>query len=152
MEGFKREFLSHLEGSLTEDDFMPEVSIDAVVPLKDVGMRLVAEIQSLAPFGVANREPLLCLTGAEIVKTEIVGARHLRFRVRQNGGEWQHGIGFGLAGLHPVTGDGFNVAFSPYVDEWQGVRSVRLKIKEVELSRDAMIVPLATDKAVHGQA
>ncbi len=131
IEMFKREFLMHLNNTLTEYDLVPEVAIDAMVPLADINLRLATELLLLAPFGVANREPLLCLSDAEILETAVVGTRHLRFKVRQKSGHWT-GIGFGLAGLHPISGDGFNVAFSPYVDEWQGKRNVKLKIKDVQ--------------------
>ncbi len=133
MDMFKREFLAHVNSTLTEYDLVPEMSIDAMVPLAEINLRLATELLMLAPFGVANREPLLCLSDAEILETAVVGNRHLRFKVRQYGGLWT-GIGFGLAGLHPIKGDGFNVAFSPYLDEWQGRKNVKLKIKDVQAS------------------
>ncbi len=42
-----------------------------------------------------------------------------------------NGIGFGLAAMHPVQGPGYGVAFSPYIDEWQGGRNLRLRIKDI---------------------
>lgn len=128
--GFRDEFVRYANGRLTDDDLLPEISLDAVVALDEVNSRLISEIGSLAPFGQSNREPLLCLPDAQIVDTEVVGNRHLRLKVKQ-GACSRSAIGFGLAALHPMRGDGYGIAFSPYIDEWQGSRSLRLRVKAV---------------------
>lgn len=130
LESFRAKFFGYLNSSVAEEDLVPEILLDSVVSLGDVTDRLLAEIDSLAPFGAANREPLLCVSGADIVQTEVVGSRHLRVRVRHEGC-LRNGIGFGLAGLHPMKGAGFSVAFSPYMDEWQGVKSLKLRVKDI---------------------
>lgn len=127
---FRDDFLSYANDALTDDDLMPEISLDAVVTLDEVNPRLISEIQSLAPFGQSNREPLLCLPDAQIVGTEVVGNRHLRLRVK-HGTCSRNAIGFGLARFHPMRGDGYGIAFSPYMDEWQGSRSLRLRVKDI---------------------
>ncbi|WKZ33259.1 MAG: single-stranded-DNA-specific exonuclease RecJ [Thermodesulfobacteriota bacterium] len=131
VEAFRKEFIRQVNGALTDEDLVSEMTLDAVVSLEEVGRRLVSEIESLAPFGASNHEPLLCLPDTHIVETEVVGARHLKFKVKHNG-RVQRGIGFGLAGLHPVQGKGYGIAFSPYMDEWQGNTSLRLRIKDVK--------------------
>ncbi len=131
IEGFRADFMQYLNDTVDEKDLAPEITLDAVVSLEEVDNRLLEEIESLSPFGVSNREPLLCLVDADIVHTEVVGARHLRFKVSQNGCS-RSGIGFGLAAMHPVQGAGYGVAFSPYMDEFQGARNLRLRIKDIQ--------------------
>jgi len=128
--GFKEEFIRYANSTLNDEDMMPEINLDAVVTLDEVNTRLISEIGSLAPFGQSNREPVLCLPDAQIVGTEVVGNRHLRLRVK-HGSCSRSAIGFGLAGLHPMRGEGYGIAFSPYIDEWQGSRSLRLRVKDV---------------------
>lgn len=128
--GFKDEFVRYANSALTDEDLTPEINLDAVVTLDEVNTRLISEIGSLAPFGQSNREPLLCLSDAQIVGTEVVGNRHLRLKVK-HGTCSRSAIGFGLAGLHPMRGEGYGIAFSPYIDEWQGSRSLRLRVKDV---------------------
>lgn len=130
VEGFKAEFINYLDAEVDDNDLSPEITLDAVVSLEEVNNRLIKEIESLSPFGVSNREPLLCVVDASIVETEVVGARHLRFKVAQNGCSMS-GIGFGLAALHPVQGAGYGVAFSPYIDEFRGARNLRLRIMDI---------------------
>ncbi|MFQ5441815.1 MAG: single-stranded-DNA-specific exonuclease RecJ [Thermodesulfobacteriota bacterium] len=131
VEAFRSEFLKYLNGALTDEDLVPEIELDAEVTLGDVDLRLVSELALLAPFGIANREPLLCMPDARILKTEVVGERHLRFTLAQNGRS-AGAIGFGLGGLHPVEGDGFAVAFSPYLDEWGGAKKPGFRIKDLQ--------------------
>ncbi len=131
IERFRMEFILHLNGALTEEDLIPEITCDAVVSLADIDMRFLTEVHRLSPFGASNHEPLLCAMDAHIIQTEVVGARHLRFKVAQNGCS-RSGIGFGLAGLHPIKGGRFGIAFSPYLDEWQGGKSLKLRIKDVQ--------------------
>ena len=128
--GFKDEFTRYANSALTDEDLTPEINLDAVVTLDEVSSRLISEIGSFAPFGQSNREPLLCLSDAQIVGTEVVCTRHLRLKVK-HGSCSRSAIGFGLADLHPMRGDGYGIAFSPYIDEWQGSRSLRLRVKDV---------------------
>jgi single-stranded-DNA-specific exonuclease len=131
IEEFKEAFLCHLRESLTAEDLIPEVDLDALISLDEIDYKLVSEIESLSPFGIANREPLLCAVDAHIVFTEVVGSRHLRFKVRHKGDPLR-GIGFGLAGLHPLKGPGFDLAFRPYFDDWNGTRNLSIKVKDVK--------------------
>ncbi|HLC19133.1 MAG TPA: single-stranded-DNA-specific exonuclease RecJ [Thermodesulfobacteriota bacterium] len=130
LEDFRDMFLRHLNDSITDDDLIPEMELDAAVNLENVDFRLISEIETLSPFGMQNREPLFCLADTHIIRTEVVGGRHLKFRLRHKD-RAAGGIGFGLASLHPVEGEGYRVAFSPYVDEWGGSKSLGLRIKDV---------------------
>jgi single-stranded-DNA-specific exonuclease len=142
IEEFRDAFIRHANAALTDDDLVPEIVLDAVVSLNDVDLRLVSEIGSLSPFGQANKEPVLGLMGASITGSEVVGARHVKFSVMQDAVSYP-GIGFGLAGLHPVSGDGLAVAFSPFVDEWRGKSSLRLRVRDVQERATAEWVQMA---------
>jgi single-stranded-DNA-specific exonuclease len=131
VEEFALEFIRTLNATVTEEDLVPEVLLDAAVSLNDIDLKFITELEGLAPFGVANREPVLCLEDAHINETEVVKDRHLRFLLTQDGCR-RKAIGFGLAGLHPIKGEGYNVAFTPYVDEWRGARNPGIKIKDVQ--------------------
>ncbi len=132
LEGFKDAFIRYANTTLTDRDLMPEIVLDAIVSLDELSPRMVSEIEMLSPFGCANEEPVLGLRDAHILNTEIVGQRHLRLVVKHNGCA-KSGIGFGLADLHPVRGE-FNIAFYPYMDDWQGMKNLRLKIRDIQPS------------------
>ncbi len=137
IESFRQEFIAYCNGVLSDDDLVPEMRLDAYVELGDIDMRVAGELGSLAPFGQANKEPLLVLANARIVQTEVFGVakKHLRLKLDHNGSSGD-GVGFGLAGLHPMKGDGFAVAFSPFIDTWQGAKKIKLRIKDVQKDRE----------------
>lgn len=75
------------EEVLTEADMTPALDIDMEVDLRDVDLRLVEQIQALAPFGFGNPSPRFAVRGLALESTRVVGkdAAHLQLRVRQNG-------------------------------------------------------------------
>jgi single-stranded-DNA-specific exonuclease len=133
IEGFMDAFIDFFNRTLTDDDLVPEVELDALVSLDEIDSRVVAEIERLSPFGRSNRQPLLGATDAHVLRTEVVGRGHLRLVLRHNGCE-RRAIGFGLADMHPVKGGGFDIAFYPYMDKWRGSTNLRLKIKDLQPS------------------
>ena len=104
-----------------------------MVSFDELNLRLLGELKRLEPFGQANEKPLFCAIGADILNTEVVKEKHLRIKMRQNG-TVQSAMAFRMAGLHPIKGNNFDVAFYPYVDEWRGVQSVRLNVKDIKPS------------------
>ncbi len=133
---FREEFLRYADRALTDDDLVPEVELDARVSLKEMNLQAISELEKLAPFGMANREPLLCLTDTTLMDTTVVGGRHLRFRFSQHG-ETARGIGFGMAGLKGLGGEGYSLAFSPYTDKWGGTARPGFRIREVTRTSEA---------------
>ncbi|MBI5970323.1 MAG: single-stranded-DNA-specific exonuclease RecJ [Deltaproteobacteria bacterium] len=127
---FREEFMAHLNQVLPDSAIGHEIELDALTTLDSLDLRQAEEFGQLAPFGSCNPEPVLGAMDASILATEVVGAKHLRFRFKHNGNNIG-GIGFGLADMHPMKGTGYSLAFSPYVDEWQGTRSLKLRIKDV---------------------
>ncbi len=132
---FTEQFLSYAGETLTAEDLVPEVELDAAVSLKEMSLQAIAEIERLAPFGMANREPLLCLRGTTVMDTKVVGGRHLSFRLTEDGAR-ARGIGFGMAGMQGLGGAGFSLAFSPYRDTWGGAVKPGFRIREVSKTSD----------------
>lgn len=140
VEAFREKFLYHLKQSLPDEALEREIDLDALTTLDALDLRQAEEFLTLAPFGSCNPEPVLGVLDASILATEVVGTKHLRFKLKQNGRAGNSigsmgsigGIGFGLAEMHPMKGPGYSLAFSPYVDEWQGTRRLKLRIKDVQ--------------------
>ncbi len=130
IEKFKGIFLDLLNREVGDEDLVPEVSVDALVALNDLNQKVVTDIGRLAPFGYCNAEPVLGVRGTHILETDIVAERHLRLKVGQGGSVW-HAIGYGLADRHPLKGEGFDIVFSPYIDEWNGKKNLKMRVKEL---------------------
>ena len=140
----KKEKLAELESrldaiaaeKLTADDLIPALSIDAAVNLEQISEALVDELARAGPFGQGNPEPLFAANGVTVAGTpKRIGSqgRHLTFFARQ-GSQSFRTIAFGMGercGELEKDGNGLvSIAFLPFINEWQGRRSVELRIQD----------------------
>ena len=135
LEGLAQEVLS-------EDDLIPKVEIDAEVALADLTLQTLKHMEALSPYGSGNPEPIFCSHALQVLDSRIVGERHLKLKVKQDGSVLE-AIGFGLSDRHPLQGETINLAFTPQINEWQGVERIQLKI--VDLERAGQRSELRTD-------
>ena len=71
---------------LTAEDFRPQLELDGVVEVPQVGAGLLKSIGSLAPFGNENDPPLLGIFGAQVVGVpRVIKDQHVFFDVEQQG-------------------------------------------------------------------
>jgi single-stranded-DNA-specific exonuclease len=128
-EGLEELALERLE----ESALLPVFEADLELPPSRVTHGTVREIRSLGPFGSGNPEPLFLARGLEVVESRVVGERHLKVRVAQDGCEVD-AIGFELAaGCTLQRGDRVGAIYSPQIHAWQGVERLQLKILALEV-------------------
>ena len=94
----------------------------------------VEALSLLEPFGAGNPKPVFLLSGAAILSLfEVGNGRHLKLRLRCQGAVFD-AIFFSASasqlGLGP--GDRVDVAFTPQINEFRGVRSVQLQICDLQ--------------------
>jgi single-stranded-DNA-specific exonuclease len=131
---FREAFCQVAGELLSADDLRRRVTIDAELSGSDLTSRLVEELQQLEPFGSGNPPPTLCLRRAEVVDKLIMGSekQHLKLKVRSDGKLfdcvwWRRADrADGLA-----KGQAIDLCFTAEFNEWGGVRSVQLKVKDV---------------------
>jgi single-stranded-DNA-specific exonuclease len=112
-------------------DLVPALEVDAEISLNDITPEMITQIKALSPFGEGNPEPLFSARSLEVLGSRIVGERHLKIRVRQEGKSFE-AIGFGLAGKHAVEGKTINMVFSPEFNHWEGYDRIQLRIIDLE--------------------
>src|SRR5213080_3119094 len=98
VESFADAFAAHAEGALELDDMIPTTMVDAVLPRgAKLTLDLCEELHRLAPFGLGNPEVTLLAPACELGELATVGeGKHLRFRVRVDGGDAGSAIAFGF--------------------------------------------------------
>ena len=116
--------------TLTEKDFISSIEIDADVDFSDINFNLTTEIGMLEPFGSGNPEPLLGSKRLEVLYPKIVGNNHLRMKLRQKN-QSLDAIGFDMAVFFDSLENSTTVdaVFTPFVNEWEGVRGLQLNLK-----------------------
>jgi len=96
IERFSLRFRETVEETMSDEHKVPAIRIDTEVSLSDLTPRFVRILKEFAPFGPGNNRPVFLTRGLEISgKPRIVGKNHLKFRVSQNGVNFD-AIGFGL--------------------------------------------------------
>jgi single-stranded-DNA-specific exonuclease len=84
VEEFRERLNRHAGAVLSAEDLTPELSIDAVVSLRELDAAAVDELWALGPFGFGNPAPVFAVFGAELASEPIVmKEKHLRFMLRQ---------------------------------------------------------------------
>ncbi len=135
IEKFRAMISDVVMNTLSDDDFIPVLNIDAAVTMSDISVGLIDEISGLEPFGCCNEEPLFGAKGLEVVQPRIVGKNHLKMRLRQSGRRIDS-IGFDFGGLLSSVTDNelIDAAFLPVINEWDGGRYLQLNLKAIRPS------------------
>jgi single-stranded-DNA-specific exonuclease len=131
LDRLRQEFENLARQELSEADLVHTLEVDAEVCLKDMSFESIRRLNALSPFGYGNPEPLLYSGPCEMVDLKVVGERHLKMKVRQNGAVFET-IGFGLAEERSAPRGTINFIFTPEIDRWQGQDKVRLRMIDLE--------------------
>jgi single-stranded-DNA-specific exonuclease len=119
------------------------LAVDLVLPAAHLGWALADEIDRLAPFGPGHVEPVLAVTGLQVVEARRVGGagEHLMIRLRR-GVETFDAIAFGMPFERPIPEPEtlLDLVGTLERDEFQG--EPRLRLRTLDYA-DAASSPLA---------
>lgn len=136
-EVFKSKFEEVVKETIDPVLLTPEITVDAVIELKEITPKLLRILKQFAPFGPGNMSPVFMAENlTDTGYGKIVGQEgaHLKLSVTQNDSYKINAIGFNLGHKLPlVTGrKPFNAVFSIDENEWQGNVSLQLKLKDIQ--------------------
>jgi single-stranded-DNA-specific exonuclease len=128
------EFHSIFEGivkkALSKGDFIPKIHIDAHIALRELTEGFLGEMEMLSPFGPSNPEPTFCSSMLSVSGSSIVGNGHLKLKVKE-GGILYDAIGFNMGKDVLPINQGIKAAFTPQINEWNGTRTIQLRLKDI---------------------
>jgi single-stranded-DNA-specific exonuclease len=139
---------------LTHDDITPKIRIDNRLPLNYISQQLISELEKLEPFGKGNPGSLLAEKNISVEKINILGKNRntLKFRFRiPNTNKYIDGICFNRVEefcelleerygynyeniLRNPKGLKLDIIFTPYINEYNGYKSIQLKIIDFRIS------------------
>jgi single-stranded-DNA-specific exonuclease len=138
LQEFRQRINDIAEKRLSDEDFKPELKIDAELDLSNVNMRFWKLLSQFEPFGPGNLRPIFVSRDVEVVGVPtIVGKGHLKMKVKQNGSGAFDVIGFNMHEYLPVIRNGddnqLNIAYSLEENEWNGRRTLQIRLRDVEV-------------------
>lgn len=132
LEEAKQRLIKKAEKDLGKKKLGPRIEIEIEVELIDLNLALYQEVNKFAPFGMNNPQPVFSSRQVRIANLKKVGAdnQHLKFRV--NGFEV---IAFGQGELLPQlsTKQPVDLAYNLFLNQWNGLQRLELKIKDIKI-------------------
>ena len=120
--------------SITPAQMVPEIEIDAEIPLTHVRQQFYNIIRQLEPFGPANMKPVFLTTRVFDYQgsSNIVKEQHIRFVAHQKNGAIVEGIGFGLADKFDTVKNGpFDMIYNLDENEFNGTSKLQIRVLDV---------------------
>jgi len=135
------EFIARFEkivaATITADQQVPEIVIDAEIPLAFVKPAFFNLLKQLEPFGPANMKPVFITRGLYDYQgsSKIVKEQHLRIVAHQKNGAVIEGIGFGIADKYDAVFKGpFDMVYNIEENEYNGNTKIQVRVIDVKPS------------------
>ena len=134
---FKQRFDRIVSERVTEDQFIPEIKIDAEISFEHLGFNFLKIIEEFAPHGPQNLAPIFITRDVTDHKRlcKVVNDKHIRFVVRQ----WDeaiiyNGIGFHMADkIEAVKGKNkFDIVYHIERNVWRERESLQLRVLDIK--------------------
>jgi len=135
------QFINRFEGivdnTITDDQLIPEIVIDADICLRDVVDAFYDILKQFAPFGPVNMKPVF--RAKQVVDTghsSIVGTSHLRLSIKQPNSFSVKAIAYGMANMYEMVQSGkpFDICFTIEENYYRNQSSIQLNIKDLKPS------------------
>ena len=153
----KKEDLDELRERLNSDsrlekkDFIPVLTIDLAMPVSYASESIIAELESMGPFGNGNPRPVFAEKGFTIKAVRYMGEndRHVKLRVCNTEGVCIDAVAFSRGDefrelmkdsigtddtaeiIRRVSGEyTIALAYQPEVNEYRDMRSIQMKIND----------------------
>ncbi len=133
---FKQKFEEVVKSTIDKKSLTPEILIDAELELTEITPKFFRIIQQMAPFGPQNMKPVF-KTGA--VRDNGYGKQvggdktHLKLNLIYGADrKTYNAIGFGLGKKINLVKNDFDIAYSLDENEWNGVKSIQLLLKDIK--------------------
>ncbi|MBE2288993.1 MAG: single-stranded-DNA-specific exonuclease RecJ [Chitinophagaceae bacterium] len=120
---------------ITADQQVPEIEIDAEIPLSLVKPSFYNIVKQFEPFGPANMKPVFLTRRMYDYQgsSSVVKDQHLRLVAHQRNGSIVDGIGFGLGEkIDIVRGGPFDMLYNIEENEYNGTTRLQVRVVDVK--------------------
>lgn len=134
---FIAQFEEVVSTTIQPEMLLPEITIDAQLPIDQIDEKLYRILKQMGPFGPGNPSPVFM---TEQVVDKGYGRKigqdqtHLKLSVTDaNRSQFIDSIGFGMADCFDTIKDGqaFDICYALEENEWNGRTSLQLRLKDI---------------------
>jgi single-stranded-DNA-specific exonuclease len=140
VQAFSNAFEQVVKNSVTPEMLVPEIVIDAEVKFSEINIGFYNILQQMEPYGPDNMRPyFLAKNVVDTGYSKIVKDQHIKFSLKQDDFVMS-GIGFNMAQHFPLLENKkpVDVIFSLDLNEWNGTKSLQIKVCDIRLSEIAV--------------
>ncbi|MBD0331600.1 MAG: single-stranded-DNA-specific exonuclease RecJ [Chitinophagaceae bacterium] len=139
IDAFCKKFEEVVNASIPPELLIPEIVIDAEIPFRAITLTFYKIICQMEPYGPGNMRPVFITK--KVFNTgysKIVKEKHLRVVVKHDSVIFS-GIGFDMANKLSVltTNQPLDIVYTICDNEWNGERSLQLKVIDIRLNAEA---------------
>jgi single-stranded-DNA-specific exonuclease len=131
---FQRQFDAAVERHITPDAMVPQMDIDVELEFTEISGQLIDELESLAPFGAGNPEPIFMARHVSVASSKIVGSNHRRMILKQtfkSATKAVNAIHFNVDTGSPMPDSFDRIAFKLRWNRWNGTKIVQLVVEDI---------------------
>ncbi len=137
LEAFIKKFNKIATNRLSEQDFKPELQIDAELELSQVDKKFWNILSQFEPFGPANMKPVFISRNLTVQgNPTVVGSGHLKMRLSQNGSPAFDAIGFNMHEYLPAVRNceegKLHLAYVLEENTWNNRTQIQMRIKDIK--------------------
>jgi len=138
LEAFSNSFETVVSSTIPEHLLIPEIIIDAEVQFSEINNSFYSIICQMEPYGPENMRPVFVARNvSDTGYSKIVKEHHVRFVVKQQNVTFT-GIGFNMAtSFHLLQlKKPLDIVFTIDENEWNGSKTLQLKVIDIRLSEN----------------
>ncbi|QAR34216.1 single-stranded-DNA-specific exonuclease RecJ [Geovibrio thiophilus] len=131
----REKFNEAVDTLLCENDYIPELVIDAFLEPDDVSKELLDWLDRMQPFGAGNKEPVFCMRNLRKSQPfTYVGKEktHLKIYLEKDGRVFDC-IGYNMKDFEDMltSSASFDIVFTPVLNGWYGGKYIQLNLKDI---------------------
>ncbi|MFH1753061.1 MAG: single-stranded-DNA-specific exonuclease RecJ [Candidatus Omnitrophota bacterium] len=137
---FRTLFNEFAKKALLPEHLLPKLKADMDIPLSGLSEGLISEIDRLAPHGPRNPSVLFVSKGVRLKNApKVIGKNGVKFWV-SDGKITCEAVAFGVseAFLDVLRDEEIDLIYSPAINLYKGLRSIKLDLKDVRASGGAL--------------
>ena len=118
--------------STPEENFIPSLTIDAVMDLPEISTGLIDALEDLMPFGPGNHVPLFMAGNVKVDQVKIIGGKHRQLTLKCPGlpGGIIKAIQFNVDPSTPRPDHFMRIAYRLQWNHWNGRKTPQIVIEE----------------------